>query len=393
LTSSFRLDNDTALFELTSSAAIHFLFHRDIEFSSCPEIVSLYSNNLSLQLYPVARQTCLVTQEAELYELNDFHIYGKSQRCANGSTGRRAMEAYQKKEGRVTIDDFSVGKIPKPKREKSASVQSIEGAKDPTFRWHRSVGTQQLLNFPLHNNIGSRSTAPQAKLLTLQRTHGNRFVSRRIQEEGLESGASHVTQEVEHTIERTRGGGQPLDKVFKKNAGAALGADFSGVRVHTGAEADGLNRSLQARAFTTGKDIYFRHGEYNPGNPSGRELLAHELTHVVQQGASPIQPKAREGENETGCGGCVAGSVMRHLQKKLTVGAPNDIYEQEADDMANAYMNWERQSSSANNTKSSLQRQVVEEEEEDQKMQMKADSSRLFKQVEEDKEEVSLRRT
>ena len=46
---------------------------------------------------------------------------------------------------------------------------------------------------------------------------------------------------------------------------SAFQADFSGVRVHTDAGADWLNRSLSAKAFTTGSDIYFRHGEYNPG--------------------------------------------------------------------------------------------------------------------------------
>jgi hypothetical protein len=63
----------------------------------------------------------------------------------------------------------------------------------------------------------------------------------------------------------------------------SFGADFSGVRVHADAEADSLNRSVQARAFTTGHDLFFRRGEYNPQSRSGQELIAHELTHVVQQ--------------------------------------------------------------------------------------------------------------
>jgi hypothetical protein len=63
----------------------------------------------------------------------------------------------------------------------------------------------------------------------------------------------------------------------------AFGADFTGVRAHTGAEADMLNRSLGARAFTAGQDIFFRRGSYDPASRSGRRLLAHELSHVVQQ--------------------------------------------------------------------------------------------------------------
>ena len=63
-----------------------------------------------------------------------------------------------------------------------------------------------------------------------------------------------------------------------------LGADLSGVRVHTDGNADRLNRSVQAEAFTSGSDVYFKSGKYSPESSDGRKLLAHELTHVVQQG-------------------------------------------------------------------------------------------------------------
>jgi hypothetical protein len=72
-----------------------------------------------------------------------------------------------------------------------------------------------------------------------------------------------------------------------------FGADFSGVRVHTDAHSDSLNHSLHARAFTTGKDIFFKQGEYNPGSSTGQELIAHELAHVVQQNIS-ISSKKNE---------------------------------------------------------------------------------------------------
>jgi hypothetical protein len=78
-----------------------------------------------------------------------------------------------------------------------------------------------------------------------------------------------------------------------------FGADFSGVKVHTDADADVLNQSLQARAFTTGKDIFFRSGEYRPDDTSGQRLLAHELTHVVQQRAATTIQKADGEEAET----------------------------------------------------------------------------------------------
>jgi hypothetical protein len=101
--------------------------------------------------------------------------------------------------------------------------------------------------------------------------------------------ATAAPNEVEGAIEQSRGSGQSLDEGLQGSMGQAMGADFSGVRVHTGDQANQLNQSLQAKAFTTGQDIYFRSGEYNPGSRGGQELLAHELTHVVQQNGAAVQ--------------------------------------------------------------------------------------------------------
>ncbi|MEQ9023196.1 MAG: DUF4157 domain-containing protein [Pseudomonadales bacterium] len=76
---------------------------------------------------------------------------------------------------------------------------------------------------------------------------------------------------------------QPMEQAF--------GADFSQVQVHTDSKSNKLNESIQAKAFTTGTDIFFKQGEYQPDNQPGQELLAHELTHVVQQNGSQVQAK------------------------------------------------------------------------------------------------------
>jgi hypothetical protein len=89
-------------------------------------------------------------------------------------------------------------------------------------------------------------------------------------------------------INSARGSGQPLEAGLQRSMGKAMGADFSGVRVHTDAQSDQLNRSIQAKAFTTGQDVFFRQGAYQPGSRGGQELIAHELTHVVQQSGSMV---------------------------------------------------------------------------------------------------------
>jgi hypothetical protein len=101
--------------------------------------------------------------------------------------------------------------------------------------------------------------------------------------------------DIEASIQQARSGGQPLDENVRKPIEQAFGADFGGVRIHADSQADTLNRSLQARAFTTGEDVFFRQGEYNPGSQQGQELLAHELTHVVQQ-VNTVQRKQNVSE-------------------------------------------------------------------------------------------------
>jgi hypothetical protein len=84
------------------------------------------------------------------------------------------------------------------------------------------------------------------------------------------------------TIQQARGG-RPLSAGVRAPIEKSLGTDFSGVRVHTDAVADAVNSHLEARAFTTGQHIFFKRGAYEPAAGSGKWLLAHELTHVLQQ--------------------------------------------------------------------------------------------------------------
>ena len=98
-----------------------------------------------------------------------------------------------------------------------------------------------------------------------------------------------VGGEVENTIQQAKSGGQALPDNLRSSMEGAFGADFSGVKVHHDAQANTLNDSMSSVAFTTGQDIFFRKGDYNPGSPGGQELLAHELTHVVQQGGGVVE--------------------------------------------------------------------------------------------------------
>ena len=103
-------------------------------------------------------------------------------------------------------------------------------------------------------------------------------------EVGHEGGAaSHATGDA---INRAKGGGRSIPENVRGKMESSFGADFSNVRVHSDGESQSLNKKVGAKAFTTGSDIFFGKSGFNPASSSGQELLAHELTHVVQQGAS-----------------------------------------------------------------------------------------------------------
>jgi hypothetical protein len=138
-------------------------------------------------------------------------------------------------------------------------------------------------------------------LLHLQRAAGNAAVGRSPVLDVLSSG-----------------GGTPLDTDTRADMEARFGQDFSGVRVHTDSAADASARSVNAHAYTVGNDIVFQRGRFDPGSDGGRHMLAHELTHVVQQRSGPVDG------TDTGDG--------------VRVSDPSDRFEREAADNADRLM-------------------------------------------------------
>ncbi|MHC5763911.1 eCIS core domain-containing protein, partial [Nostoc sp.] len=93
-------------------------------------------------------------------------------------------------------------------------------------------------------------------------------------------GGMTATAGLETAINQARGSGQPLADNVRKPMEQFSGTDLSRVRVHTDQKADQLSRSIQARAFTTGQDIFFAKGEYNTSTREGKKLIFHEGRHV-----------------------------------------------------------------------------------------------------------------
>lgn len=119
----------------------------------------------------------------------------------------------------------------------------------------------------------------------------------------------HSVPAIVHEV--LRSSGQPLDFQTRTFMEGKFGHDFSKVRIHADEKAGASARAVHSLAYTVGNNLVFGSGQYSPRSAQGTRLLAHELTHVVQQGGT--------------------GSAM---QSSLTIGQPQDRYEQEADRMA-----------------------------------------------------------
>lgn len=106
------------------------------------------------------------------------------------------------------------------------------------------------------------------------------------EEENLQmktEGSKNTSTNIESSLKSSKGSGRKLSKPVKHTMETGFGADFSQVNIHTDSNAIQMSKQINAQAFTHGNDIYFNKGKYNPSSNTGKHLLAHELTHTIQQ--------------------------------------------------------------------------------------------------------------
>lgn len=143
-------------------------------------------------------------------------------------------------------------------------------------------------------------------LMALQRAAGNQQVAQLLDDE--EPSPVHAVL--------ASGGGRPLEADVRADMEGRLGADFSDVRIHTGASAAASARAVHAHAYTVGNNVVFQRDAYNPSSDAGRHTLAHELVHVVQQRSGPVDGTPAPGG--------------------ISLSDPSDRYEREAAAAADA---------------------------------------------------------
>ncbi|EJL75837.1 eCIS core domain-containing protein [Chryseobacterium populi] len=141
------------------------------------------------------------------------------------------------------------------------------------------------------------------------------------------AGESQAPDHIESRINAGKGNGNTMDHSTKSFMENSFGTDFSNVKIHTGNEAVQMSRDLNAQAFAVGNDIYFNEGKYSPNSDKGKHLLAHELTHTIQQGHNKSIQRYLDAN---GTAGSAVGNTYRisdDLTTAVKVGYPNhDLY-------------------------------------------------------------------
>jgi uncharacterized protein DUF4157 len=188
--------------------------------------------------------------------------------------------------------------------------ESTEEAGRPARTSTSTASAADALQLAAAGHVG-----PQG-VLALQRAVGNAATADVVQREGE---AEEEKEEESPVLSLLgSGGGAPLPAPVRGDMERRLGADFGDVRVHTGAPAHESAASVGASAYTVGTDVVFQNGQYDPGSDQGRHVLAHELTHVVQQRSGPVD------------GSPVAGGV--------SISSPEDRFERAASESADRAM-------------------------------------------------------
>lgn len=195
-----------------------------------------------------------------------------------------------------------------------AFEREADSVADKVVRMNETDKRTQAVSTPGAPNVMNRSIAPVVPIFGKSNNNTKTVIQPKCKkceeqeklqrkeqlQDTLSKPASDRMHFVEKELPRSKSGGQPLPAHINEAMSKSMGVDFSEVRIHTNASALAMNKALHAHAFTHGKDIYFNQGMYDPESATGKHLLAHELTHVVQQGyARPLTAKAAIPKSET----------------------------------------------------------------------------------------------
>lgn len=196
----------------------------------------------------------------------------------------------------------------------------------PNDRYEREANTMadQVMNISMPRHIplfAPTPAAPGIQRKCAQCAAKEKEEEGTIMREAETAGSAPVATGLAAGLNGTKGRGAPLSGTTRQFMETAFGVDFSRVRVHADGPAAKMSRDIHAKAFTYGNDIYFNNGQYNPHSPQGRHLLAHELTHVVQQDGSSAGLIQRAETDDRSCAGLTDIKTIVNTEVNSQIGS------------------------------------------------------------------------
>ncbi len=219
------------------------------------------------------------------------------------ATEEKKEETVQKQVTEEKKEETAQRQATEEKKEETVQRQATEEKKEETVQKQATeekkeeTAQRQATEEKKEETVQKQATE-EKKEETVQKQATEEKKEETVQAKGV-ADAPEVTSHLETRIQTMRGGGQPLPETTRTFFESRFGYDLGGVRVHTDSQADEASRSLNAQAFTIGQNVFFAGGRYEPHTAQGKWLLAHELTHTLQQQPPKLLAAAPNAQTHT----------------------------------------------------------------------------------------------
>ena len=203
----------------------------------------------------------------------------------NGKSVQNKLDSKTAEKSEIS-EDFSKPKTLIQRKLEDKAQKKEQPLKDKTvFKKSKPVSTKAI------SSTSEIQNKQEGEIQKKEEETVGKDTEKQLQMSAAGNASSDLNSNFETNLNSSKGSGAGLSGNTKKEMESGFGTDFSNVKVHTDSDAVKMNKQLGSQAFANGNHVYFNEGKFNPNSQSGKHLLAHELTHTVQQGGTTVRKK------------------------------------------------------------------------------------------------------
>ena len=203
----------------------------------------------------------------------------------NGKSVQNKLDSKTAEKSEIS-EDFSKPKTLIQRKLEDKAQKKEQPLKDKTvFKKSKPVSTKAI------SSTSEIQNKQEGEIQKKEEETVGKDTEKQLQMSAAGNASPDLNSNFETNLNSSKGSGAGLSENTKKEMESGFGTDFSNVKVHTDSDAVKMNKQLGSQAFANGNHVYFNEGKFNPNSQSGKHLLAHELTHTVQQGGTTVRKK------------------------------------------------------------------------------------------------------